>query len=212
MIMTVAMLALFAMLLGLSCAPPPQNNGNAGRSDNATPIKADTDDPELASDACTQPGNKPGNVTEQIRKGILGKAKLKPLYQHRWFKFGIYPGSSPGSLHLYFTGKLADPDSLGELADVVKRVVKKACVEKVFFATDGTLPPSTTAAPLTTDAFFEWWVGCEDPNVPCSGGECRPPDQCPAPAPTPDPVANTNTNTNMNVNTNTNTRPNTNGK
>ncbi len=208
MIMTVAMLALFTMLLGLSCAPPPQNNANVARIDNATPINADTDDPGMAGDACTQPGNKPGNVTKQITDGIMGKAKLRRQFEHRWFKFGVYPGSSPGSLHLYFTGKLGDPDTLGDLAAVVKKVLKKTCVEKVFFATDGTLPLSTTAAPRTTEAFFEWWVGCEDPNVPCVGGECRPPDQCPAPS--PDPGANTNTN--MNVNTNTNSRPNTNGK
>ena len=210
MLTTVAMLVLFAMLLGLSCAPPAQNNANTARIDNApSPANANIVTPEPLSDPCNATNDKPGKVKTEITNGILGKPKLKRQFEHKWFKLGVFPGPNPGALHVYFTGKLGDPDSMGDLAAIVKKVFKKSCVEKVFFATDGTISVSGTEAPMNTGAFFEWWIGCEDPNVPCTGGECKPPEQCPAP--TPDPVVNTNTGMNMNMNTNTNSRPSGNG-
>lgn len=203
-IMTIAMLALFAMLLGLSCAPPAQNNANTARSNNTPPpANADKGTPEPLSDPCNATNDKPGKVKTEITNGIYAKPKLKKQFEHRWFKFGVFPAPNPGALHVYITGKLGEPDSLGDLAAILKKVFKKSCVEKVFFATDGTIPPSGAEAPMSTGAFFEWWIGCEDPNVPCAGGECKPPEQCPAP--TPDPVVNTNTP--VNSNSNANTRP-----
>lgn len=214
----VGVLALGAMLLGLSCSPPAQNNTNTGPGNNAATINSNVSANSGAvaptADPCTDP-DKPGAVAKQLEDDIKANGKLRKQFEKKSFRFRIYPGLEPDSLHLFLAGVVGDPDGMGGLAAIIKKVGKKKCVERVFFVTDNVIPASAEAAKtaLTSGRYFEWMITCQDPNIPCLG-ECKPADQCTAaviPGANADINANANTNANKtsttNSSSNSNSRP-----
>lgn len=191
--LVLAVVVLASFLTELACGGGSSvNNTNA----NTTNVNSTSSETAIVTDSACNENNintRLQKVTDAVARKIGNKPGLQDQLDRGVFKYQIVigPGTPGDSLDMYIEGQVGGKDNFADLIGIIKNFIQRKCTDQVYFVAPGTLPIKPTTG---GGGGFEWFA-CEDPNVPCPGGECL--LSCPAP-----PGGNVNTNTNTKTNTN----------
>jgi predicted small lipoprotein YifL len=182
--------ALFALaaLIGLSaCGPGGPNsnlvdrNANASNSANSLTNSA-TPEPTLAEPAACKVNpmaDRATAVQNAILTDINADTELKTQFGRHLFNYMVTsgPGANPQYLIIYFEGGIRAHKTnynkpFKDLIKLLDPYVSKTCGRQVVLVKTGTLPPQPSIAFVGYDGFM--WSACDDPDIPCPGGECKP--------------------------------------
>ncbi|MEO7658536.1 MAG: hypothetical protein ABIV48_02880 [Pyrinomonadaceae bacterium] len=170
---------LLVVLITWGCTPVPPNsnvnqNANAAANANSADVAAIFSDNGTCEYANLDTRRK--EVYDDIEDKIK-KSSLRDQYPAA-FKFNVLkaPGNNANSLYLYIGGKISGPDEFAVLEKIIKNFVKRKCTSRVIFVPVAGVPLDT--AGVSNDPGFEW-TACPYPTVPCPGGECELPGNCP---------------------------------